>query len=75
MRTFFALTTENASLLGWRIVAAGSTRRDVEHAERDLTLSETERRNFCVLSASAARRCGYVNDHTVDQFLADDAAA
>jgi len=80
-RTYYALTTQNAQLLGWRIVAIGAT---IEQAARealaalpplrvDDLYTQTDHRNLRVVSETVARRRYGVNEGTVEAYYQADA--
>ena len=75
MATYYALTTENAAMQGWNILAIADTKADAE-ARGNAAIgtgtdifSDTRRKNLTVLSATAARRGGYVTDATLDSYF------
>ena len=85
-RTYYALTTQNAQMLGWRIVALGSDSTTVrQQAEAEIEQrngalvqpvgtnihTETELRNLVVVSEATARQRYGIREHQLDQFLAE----
>ena len=77
MATYFAVSTENAGMCGWSILAIASTRKEAE--ERGTAAlpkgydmrADTWRKNFEVVSETAGRRRGFLNDYTIEAFLAN----
>lgn len=79
-RTYYALTTTNAQLSGWTILAVEPSRQEAETAglaELDRhnpsgpagdIYSQTEHRNFVVLSRTAAIRGRYIPARDSDAY-------
>lgn len=75
MATYYAISTENAGMCGMSILAIARTRAEAE--QRGLTKlpqgndfrADTWRKNFEVVSETAGRRRGLINDYKIDEFL------
>ena len=78
MATYYALTTENAAMSGWHILAIAGTRYEallvgdrLIGAGTDIH-TDTRRKNLTVLSETVALRKGYLTRHQIDQYFATE---
>lgn len=77
MATYFALTTLNAQMSGWRVVAQADTRTEAEKQGKAWVDSQragqtdlywqTYDRNLTVLSKTRAIRGGYLSQWAIDE--------
>lgn len=77
MATYYALTTENAAMSGWHILAIAGTRNDALARGEQLIgtgtdiFSDTRRKNLTVLSETAALRQGYLSRFQIAQYFTE----
>ena len=80
-RTYYALTTLNKWLLGWRIAGIGATAAEAEREAlatlpplcEDNFAAQADHRNLRVVSRTAARRQYGINDRSVEAYYEADA--
>ena len=85
-KQYYALTSQNPQLLGWRIVGIGTTAAEAEREalatlpplRADNIYAQTDRRNLRIVSKTDARRYGVgegaveaFHEADVDRFLGD----
>jgi hypothetical protein len=73
--TYYALTTTNAQTNGWEVLALAGTKAEAQRrgdaaigAGTDI-FTDTRRKNLTVLSETAAKRQGFVNDYSISEWL------
>ncbi|HAM59432.1 MAG TPA: hypothetical protein DCQ64_30100 [Candidatus Rokubacteria bacterium] len=80
-RQYYALTSQNPQLLGWRIVGLGVTAAEAERVaiatlpplRADDLFAQTDHRNLRIVSRTEARRRYGITDHVVTSYYETDA--